>query len=168
LPEETLECILQAGRWTGSAKNIQPWEFLVVQERQTLKELAACGHFASHLIGAAAAIAIVTEPNWANSLDVGRVAQNMMLVAWGLGVGSCIATLHDEGCARAVLTIPEGRTVRTAISFGYPLEGAPKTIEGRPREEILASTGRKPLEEMVHWGKYGNRYYKPGHDAGFS
>jgi hypothetical protein len=41
--------------------------------------------------------------------------------------------------------------VRTAISLGYPLENAPQTIEGRPREQILAHLGRHPLAELVHW-----------------
>jgi nitroreductase len=75
----------------------------------------------------------------------------MMLAAWSLGIGSCIASLHEDTRARAVLGVPGDLETHIAISFGYPLEDAPQEIEGRPREEVLASIGRQPLEKLVHW-----------------
>jgi nitroreductase len=151
LPEDVLTRILQAARWAGSSKNIQPWDFVVVQARETLGKLANCGRYASHLREAAAAIVIVTEASHRAAFDAGRAAQNMMLVAWADGVGSCIAALHDEACARAILDVPQERDVQIAISFGYPDPDAAPTIEGRPREEVLASLGRRSLHEIVHW-----------------
>lgn len=155
LPEETLTRILQAGRWTGSAKNVQPWHFIVVRKREILDRLAGCGRYSSHLRGAAAAVVIVTEAqSWA-AFDAGRAAQNMMLAAWAEGVGSCIATLHDAACARAVLGLPPERQVQAAISFGYPDPAAAPTIEGQPREKILASLGRRSLADLVYWEQWG-------------
>jgi len=153
LPDDVLNRILQAARWTGSAKNTQPWQFVVVRQRETLQELAGYGRYASHLAGAAVGIVIVTPPGFA-LFDAGRVAQNMMLAAWADGVGSCIASFSEEGKARARLGIPEGFQAHTAISFGYPLPEAPRTIEGLPREQVLASVGRRPLEELVHWERF--------------
>ena len=139
ISEDAVTRILQAGRWAGSAKNTQPWQFVVVREREALHQLAACGYYASHLRGAAAAVVLVTSSGrWAD-FDAGRAAQNMMLAAWTMGIGSCIASLHDEAQASI------------AISFGYPLKDAPQEIEGRPREEVLATVGRRPLEKLVHW-----------------
>lgn len=155
LADETLTRILQAGRWTGSAKNVQPWRFVVVRKRETLERLAGCGRYASHLRGAAAAVAIITEvQSWA-AFDAGRAAQNMMLAAWAEGVGSCIATLHDASCAREVLGLPPERQVQAAISFGYPDPAAAPMIEGQPREKILASLGRRPLADLVYWEHWG-------------
>jgi nitroreductase len=152
LPEEVLTRTLEAGRWAGSSKNTQPWQFIVVRARDRLDQLAECGRYASHLRGAALAVVIVTEPGSPRAvLDTGRAAQNMMLAAWADGVGSCIAGLHDEACARALLGVPEDYDIQLAISFGYPDPDAAPTIEGRPREEILASVGRRPLEEIAHW-----------------
>ncbi len=151
MPDDVLEHILQAGRWTGSAKNVQPWQFVVVRDRQTLEQLSTCGRYASHLKGAAFAIVIVTQPGWGSSFDAGRCAQSMMLAAWAEGVGSCIASMSDEACARSALGVPEPNEVITAISFGYPKKDAPKTIEGQPREDVLAQIGRRPLNEIVHW-----------------
>lgn len=151
IPEDNLRRILEAGRWTGSAKNVQPWHFLVVRERETLYQLAECGRYASHLRGAAAAVVLVTSPGTWVDFDSGRAAQNMMLAAWSMGLSSCIASLHEAERARGILRVPQEFQTRIAISFGYPLKDAPQTIEGRPREEILASIGRKPLEKLVHW-----------------
>ena len=151
LPDDALTRVLQAGRWAGSAKNTQPWHFVVVRGREILHQLAACGYYASHLRGAAAAVVLVTPPGrWAD-FDAGRAAQNMMLAAWAMGIGSCVAALHEEAQARQVLSVPEEYQARIAISFGYPLQDAPQVIEGRPREEVLASIGRHPLDELVHW-----------------
>lgn len=154
LPEESLSRILEAGRWCGSAKNSQPWRFVVVRDRDTLIQLSACGRYASHLKGAAANVVIVTQPGRSGIFDAGRAAQNMMLAAWAEGIGSCIATFHDESCARAILGIPAGWEIQTSISFGYPDRSAPPTIEGQPRERILAMLGRKPLDELVRWEKW--------------
>ena len=150
VPDAVLERILQAARWTGSAKNTQPWQFVVVRKRQTLQELAAFGSYASHLAGASLGIVLATPPGFA-LFDAGRVTQNMMLAAWEDGVGSCIASFHEESKARELLGIPDGFQAHTAVSFGYPLPDAPRTIEGLPYEKVLASIGRRPLEEMVHW-----------------
>ncbi len=151
--DEVLNRILEAGRWTGSAKNVQPWQFIIVRNRETLDQLAGCGQFAGHLRGAALAIVIVTPPGWSGTFDAGRVAQDMMLAAWAEGIGSCIASMHDQDCARTVLGIPQDHQV-IAISFGYPQPNPPRTIEGRPREQVLANVGRRPLAELVHTDKW--------------
>ncbi len=153
IPENVIQRILQAARWTGSAKNTQPWQFIVVRDRQMLQDLSKCGAYASHLAGAALAVIVVTPPGYA-AFDAGRVTQNMMLAAWTDGVGSCIASLGDETQARSLLGIPDTLQGHTAISFGYPQPDAPKTIEGQPRKEVLASIGRRSLSELVHWEKW--------------
>lgn len=149
VPDPVLHRILEAGRWTGSAKNVQPWQFIVVRNRETLNKLAAFGKFAGHLKGAAAAIVLASHTGWSGTFDVGRAAQNMMLAAWDEGIGSCIASIHDSDRARLLLRVPpEWQMI--AISFGYPQSDAPQTIQGKPREQVLASVGRRPLDELVH------------------
>jgi len=154
LSHEVLARILRAGRWAGSSKNAQPWRFIVVRERKMLNQLVECGRYADHLRSAAVVVVIVTEPGSFAAFDSGRAAQNMMLAAWAEGVGSCIAALHYEARARAILGVPKDLQVRLAISFGYPKPDAPQTIEGRPREQILVTIGRRPLDEIVHWEKW--------------
>lgn len=146
--------ILEAGRWTGSSKNTQPWQFIVIRDRSTLERLAACGRYASHLKGAAFGIGLVTEPGSRTDFDAGRCAQNLMLAAWAHGVGSCIASMHDEEAAKAILGVPPDKGLPHVISFGYPAEAPQTTIEGKPRERVLASIGRRPLRDLVHWERW--------------
>ncbi len=159
VPEEVVRSILEVGRWTGSSKNTQPWELLVVDDRATLRELATCGQFAGHLAGATFAILLLME-SAAAAFDAGRLAERLMLAAWAFGVGSCIGTLWpeaNEARAKALLGVPLDRCVRTAISFGYPADAAATQVSrSLPRlASALPSLGRKPLGALVHSGRYG-------------
>jgi nitroreductase len=147
--------ILEAGRRSGSARNRQPWEFVVVTDPAVRRALAQCGRVAAHLARAPVVIVIVVADTHA-LFDAGRCAQSMMLVAWLLGVASCPVTLHDERRARAALMLPEGPALATAVALGYP------DPQGRGRLErlalrVLAGRGRKPLADLVSWNRYGNR-----------
>lgn len=149
LPDAVVEEILDAGRHAGSAKNLQRWDFVVVTGRDTLERLAAVGPWAGHLAGAAAAIALVTPDPRAPgtplsvSFDLGRAAQNMVLAAWELGVGSVPATVYEQVLARGILGYPEDRHCEYILSFGYPAD--PSDLARPPR-----AGGRRPLDSIVH------------------
>lgn len=87
LAPEHLSRIVDAGRHAGSSKNQQRWDFVVVEERLSLRRLSEVGPFGGHLAGAAAAVALVTPdptpPGASLSLvwDAGLAAENMMLAA---------------------------------------------------------------------------------------
>ncbi len=147
--DETVTRMLEAGRWAGSAKNTQPWRFIVVRNRETLDRLADCGGYASHLREAPLAIVVVSEPTSRGDFDSGRAIENMMLAAWGDGVGSCIASMHREADAKRVLCIPDAFKLQQVVAFGYPRPGVVPTIGGKPLTAVLASTGRKPLADLV-------------------
>ena len=148
VPDEVITRILKAGRWSGSSKNTQPWQFIVVKNRDTLNALADCGNYTDHLRRANFAIVIVTEKARRAEYDAGRCSQNMMLAAWNDGVGSCIASMHREQDAKHVLGIPDDFEIQQVISFGYPTEKA-DPLNRPPRPGV-----RKPLEEMLHQGKW--------------
>ena len=59
VPENVLQDVLEVARWSGSARNRQPWEFVVVRDRETLGSLAACEGRAAHLAKAAVGIVLV-------------------------------------------------------------------------------------------------------------
>ena len=144
-----LDRILRAGRRAGSSKNLQRWAFIVVQDRATLAELAAVGPWAGHLAGAAVGIALVTpDPSSADAplsvmFDLGQAAENMMLVAWELGIGSVPATVYEPDLARRILGYPDDHHCEYLLSFGYPADPAALTAPPRPG-------GRRPLDAMVH------------------
>jgi nitroreductase len=125
-----LDRILQAGRHAGSSKNRQRWTFIVCRDREHLRELSAVGPYAGHLAGAAVAIALVTpDPSSTTSgrsilFDLGLAAENMMLAAWELGIGSVPATVYNPELARRLLGYPEDQSCEYLLSFGYPADPA--------------------------------------------
>lgn len=143
--EEIITRILNAGRWSGSSKNTQPWQFIVIHDRTILVELSECGDFALHLAGADFAIALVTIADKRTDYDIGRCTGNMMLAAWNDGVGSCIAFMHRGADAKRVLGIPDTNQVHFVISFGYPSE---KYIHP-PRQG-----GRVALADILHTDRW--------------
>ena len=148
LESDHLGRILRAGRRAGSSKNLQRWTFIVIRNRGRLEELAAVGPYAGHLAGAAAAIALVTPDSQAPDaplsilFDVGRAAQNMVLVAWELGIGSVPATVYEHPMARQILGFPDDQRCEYLLSFGYPADPSELTAPPRPG-------GRRDLDEMV-------------------
>jgi nitroreductase len=138
-PLETadLDRILNAGRRTASSKNSQDWAFIVVRDRAHLRELVEVGRYASHLAGAAVAIALVrpaakNEHQLATYLwDLGRAAQDMVLAAWELGIGSAPATVYDLDLAGRLLGLPDDRRCDFLLSFGYPADPAKLSAPNR-------------------------------------
>ena len=159
VPDPIVHRILNAGRLAGSAKNVQPWKFILVRDKERKRALSKCGRFARHLARAAFVVVICTEAShrrWA-AFDSGRATQNMVLVAWDQGVGSCVAALHNETCARQLLAVPETMDIQIAIGFGYPSEGGEGAIQRFIRTQVLRVTGRKPLEELVFYEQWGRK-----------
>ncbi|HET9853287.1 MAG TPA: nitroreductase family protein [Candidatus Limnocylindrales bacterium] len=144
-----LERIVDAGRRAASSKNQQRWDFVAVRERERLRALSVVGPYAGHVAGAAVAVALLTPdpraPGASLSLvwDLGLAAENMMLAAWELGIGSCPATVYDQAIARDVLGHPEDRWCGYVLSFGFPADPDDLTRPPKPG-------GRRPLDEILH------------------
>ena len=139
--------ILDAGRLAGSARNQQPWRFLVV-EGAARDALAEAVYAPENVRTAGLVVAIAVSGKGPTSFDAGRAAQNMLLVAWNEGVASCPNGLADADRAATVLGL-DGAEERLVIvlSFGYPQR--PREAESRSGEEWSARANRKPLDELV-------------------
>jgi nitroreductase len=150
VPQEVVNDVLEVARWSGSASNRQPWELVVIRDRETLGTLSRLDGYAAHLREAPLGILLVMAGERAvqETYDEGRLAERTMLAAWAHGVGSSIGWIVGEGrtAAREILGIPEGRTVRTVISLGYPDEWTRRRRAG---------PARKPLSEIVYQESYG-------------
>jgi len=150
VPDEAVRAILNAGRRAQSSKNTQPWHFVVVRDREKLRQLSECGTYAGHLAGAALAVVLLTpDPaqRWSIMFDAGQSAAYMQLAAWELGLGSCLATIYEPEKAGAILSAPAEQHVNVALSFGYP---AP----GQVRPDVVKKGGRRPFDEVVHWEQW--------------
>lgn len=154
--DDVLLDILNTGRWTGSSKNTQPWDLVVIKNRDTLTELSKCGAFAWHVATAPLGLALVMHGDDAwTCMDEGRLIQNLMLAAWAHEVGTCIGSIYpadNEQRARDLLGLPKNRFLRTVLSVGYPSGPAALRL---PANTPLPR-GRRPLEDVVSWERYGN------------
>ena len=149
VPDEILTRILQAGRWAPSSSNSQPWRFIVIRDRTMLKSLGETATQGPFLGEAPMAIAIVMEGATRPDLDAGRALQQMELVAWSEGLGTCFVGLLDPQQmvrVKDMLGIPEGMELITLLPFGYREEGS----RGR-------GIARKPMSELA----YGERFGQP-------
>ncbi|MFN8621651.1 MAG: nitroreductase family protein [Chloroflexota bacterium] len=143
-----LRRIVDAGRHAGSSKNHQRWAFVTVTERATLERLGAVGRYGAHVPGAAAVIALVTpamQPGDPLSImwDLGRAAQNMVLAAWALGIGSCPVTVYEQPLVHEILGLPDDRHCEYLITLGHPADPTDLTRPPRPG-------GRVALDDILH------------------
>jgi len=151
VPDGDLERILEAGRIAPSASNWQPWNFVLVTEREDLVSLSRVWRGAGHAAGAAAAIVVVCpiqdDPRRRELLqyDVGQATMSMMIAAADLGIGTGHSSIGDQELARSLLGFPEDRFAAYFFSLGYPREGSL-----RP----LRRMNRRPFEEVVHRGRW--------------
>ena len=154
IPQEVVDDILEVARWSGSAGNRQPWEFVVIRDRQTLRTLAAVEGYAGHLAGAALGIVLVMAGERAEQeiYDEGRLCERIMLTAAAYKVGSSIGWFVGSGveAVKEILGVPSERRVRTALSLGYPDEEAQRT-------RIKRGQARKPLADLVHEERHDAR-----------
>jgi len=137
--------ILEAGRLAGSARNRQPWRFVVVAEPESRERLASAVYVAQNVLTAGLVVAVLGPAG--AGFDCGRAAQNMMLSAWNAGIASCPNGIAQRDVADAVLAPAQDETVHIVLSFGHPAR--PRQPETRSAEEWSASANRKPLGELV-------------------
>jgi nitroreductase len=146
---EDLDRILEAARRTPSSMNEQPWDFVVVTDREQLLRLAGAWRYGAHIGGAAAAIAFVAEnsadPGTRETIqfDMGQAAMSVMVAAADLGIGSCHSAVGDQALVRDVLRLPADRECILLLSLGYPAT--------RPLAPIQ-HPARRPFSEVVHRG----------------
>jgi nitroreductase len=147
ISDDDLNQILEAARRTPSSQNWQPWDFVLVRQREQLTELATVWRGAGHVAHAAAAIALIApvpEDDRQRRLiqyDLGQATMSIMLAAAGLGIGTAHAGVGDQDLARTLLGFPEDKFCAYLISLGYPAD-RPLTPIKRP--------DRRPFDEVVH------------------
>ena len=144
---EKLRKIVDAGRHAMSARNLQPWQFIVIRNRERLKEIGALcstGRFIANSPSAIAVLKDTSNARWAD-VDCAQAVQNMANAAWALGLGTCWVGNFDARKLGEMLGVPQGWAIFTILPFGYP------DLENPPQPRPL-----KPRREMVHYERHGN------------
>lgn len=144
-----LDAIADAARWSGSSRNSQPWRFVVIRDRSTLRTIHQAGLPRTRsLATAAAALAIVMPQRPGGGIstayDEGRAAERILVAASMLDLGAGIAWIPTE--ARPIvaqrLSLPDDRFVRTVVAIGHP-----SAASRRPTSE--PGEARLPRAEVV-------------------
>ena len=147
VPDDVVRRIVEAGRLTGSGMNRQPWHFIVIRERETLRRLGALASSGSYVAQAPLAIVVATDRSRFAVSDASRAIQSMLLAGWADGVGSNWVGFGGLESARGLLDIPASLDVLAILPFGYPARAV-----GRGNKQ------RKPLGDVAHLEKYGRRF----------
>ena len=144
--DQTLDSILEVGRWSGSAANRQPTELVVIHDPETKRKFGEWG--SNTATGAAAVLLLVTSDG--AILDEGRMAERLLLAAAAQGLASNVSTLKENGPdhAKGLLGIPADRRAEVVVTIGHVDETA---LRARPKR---ANAGRKPMSEYVHREKF--------------
>jgi nitroreductase len=146
IPMSDIEKIVDAGRRAPSGNNVQPWEFIIITNPQTITKLSIAQGF---IRSASAVIAVAADESlsryWLE--DVSAATENMLLAATALGYASCWVEgtlLRVEEKAKKVLDVPQDKRLIIAIPLG---KAAKEGSQAR----------KKPMNEIVHYEKYGQK-----------
>ncbi len=151
VPEEALHQLLEVARWTGSSRNTQPWHFVVVTDKEQLRQISQIRPPINWVADAPLAVAIVLDGHSETSeaYDEGRVTERLLIAAHMIGLGGGTAWFGDnaqQALAKDILGIPTERTARSVVVIGSPTT----TKDHRPNRN---TGGRKPLDEVVSRGR---------------
>ena len=147
VPDDVSVRIVEAARLTASAMNRQSWHFVVVRDRENLRQLGSLVKTGPYTAGAAFAV-VVAHPKgnpYAMS-DATRAIQSMILTAWADGVGSNWTGFGGLDGVRKKVGLPDTFDVLAVVPFGYP---------ARPVKGVKK---RKPLEQVASAERYGDRF----------
>jgi nitroreductase len=169
-----LEKIVNAGRLAPSASNLQPLEFIAVDDEGTRRKIYPCLRWAGYIAPAgnpfpghepAAYIIPVVNLRVRSSgfdLELGAAVENMILAAWNEGIGSCWIAALDAGAVGRTVGLPENYRLTCVLALGYPAE-APviEEFKGSVKywkdEAGVLHVPKKKLADILHYNRVRSR-----------
>ncbi len=151
IPAKQLDQILEAARRTPSSMNQQGWDFVVVTDRDDLRELSKAWRHAAHVATSAATIVLVipetSDRDERDTLwyDLGQATMSIMVAAADLGIGSGHASIGDQQLVRELLAIPAAREPAMLIALGSPADRSLTPVD---------QPARRPFDDVVHPGRW--------------
>ena len=148
VPSDLIRRIVEAGRLTGSGMNAQPWRFVVIEDRESIRQIGALTRTGPYVAQAPLVIVVAIERTQFAVSDGSRAIQSMMLTAWAEGVGSnwvgFVGSLNE---VKPHLGIPEELDMLAVVPFGYPSKPV-----GKGKKQ------RKALSEIAFRGRFGQPF----------
>ena len=141
--KEVIEDIVDCGRLAATGMNLQPWEFIVVTDPDTRRQLADITEYGKFIADAPVCIVVISEKCKYFIEDCSAATQNLLLAARAHGLASCwIAGDKKPYCAEisAVLSVPDTHTLVSLVAIGHP--------------KAVREAQKRPLSEVIHWERY--------------
>jgi nitroreductase len=147
IPEPIVRHIVEAGRLTASGGNSQPWHFIVVRDKETIRRLGQLARTGPYIPQAPLAIVVAMDRSPLADSNGSRAIQDMILAAWSQGIGSNWVGYNNLPEVNPLLGIPEEVSVLAILPFGYPAEAVGKGLKKR-----------KPLGEVAYKERWGEPF----------
>ena len=144
--QKDLEKIVNSARFAPTARNVQPWEFVVATDKHKLVELANLAENGRFMAQAAACIAVFCTDTKYYLEDGCSATCSILLAATALGIGSCwIAGDKKPYCQQVStsLNAPSNMKLISLIALGYPQE-----------KDCFKPSEKRQLKELLHWEKF--------------
>jgi nitroreductase len=172
ITRSVLEKIVDAGRLAPSAGNMQPLEFLVVDDDEIRRRVFPCLRWAAYVAPKGTPkpgeeptayifpLANLSVRERGYEYDVGAAMQNMILTAWSEGIGSCWLISVDRAKIAEILAVPEGYKIDSVLALGYP-EERPVTEEFKGSvkywkdEQGVLHVPKRKLEDVIRFNRFG-------------
>lgn len=144
VPREYIEKIIDAARLAPSARNIQPWCFVVITDYNMRSKIADLTDYGKFIKEAAVCIAVLCEDTKYYLEDGCAATENILLAATALGLGSCWVAGDKKPYAPKIVELigaPKNYKLVSLIALGYPADDKP-----RPP--------KKDLESVLRWERF--------------
>ncbi len=143
ISKETFELLMKAAMAAPSGNNVQPWEFVIVQDPSVKEALSRVHPWVHMAAGASAAIVVLGDKGseWWKE-DCAAATENFLLAAANLGLGAvwCGIKEGQAPAVRQILGIPAKLGVLCIVPIGYPADSPPPHTKSR--------------SDKIHWDRY--------------
>jgi len=146
ISKQDLEKIVDAARFASTARNVQPWEFVVITEKSLLTKLASLAENGKFMAQAAAGVAVFCVETKYYLEDGCAATCNILLAATALGIGSCwIAGDKKDYCqeVNSLLNAPLGMKLISLVALGYPQD-----------QDAFKIMEKRSVQELIHWERF--------------
>lgn len=140
---DVLEKIVNAGRLAPTARNVQPWAFVVVTDAERRRHLAGITEYGKFIADAPACIVVLSKDTRYYLEDGSAATTNMLNAAAACGLGGCWVAGDKKAYAAEIVAAcgaPPDMKLVALIALGYAAE--------------MPTPSKKPLSEVLHWEKW--------------
>ncbi len=169
VPRKDLIEIVNAGRLAASAGNLQPWQFVLVDEPALVGDLFASlgwlgGTPDDQQRPTALVVVLLANPKdkWSAYADGGAAVQNMQLAAWDKGIGACWVGSVDAGTVAKYLKIPDSLKVFSVLALGYPdekpvIDESDNDVSAKRDDKGTLHVKKLKLGAVLHVNAFGKK-----------